>query len=131
MNSSTLTERTVAIVCAYVSRNAVTATELPTLIAKVYMALVDIANPNHVIESVFAKPGSKVIKSSVRYDRIVSFIDGKPYKSLKRHLTANGFTPEKYRACYGLPADYPMIAPAYAAVRSRIAMQAYHGGKVA
>ncbi|MBE7186618.1 MAG: MucR family transcriptional regulator, partial [Methylobacterium mesophilicum] len=61
------------------------------------------------------------IRRSVRPDGIVSFIDGKTYKTLKRHLSANGFDPRSYRERYGLPADYPMVAANYAAQRSALA----------
>jgi predicted transcriptional regulator len=67
------------------------------------------------------KPTPAQIRKSVRHDGIVSFIDGKTYKTLKRHLSANGLDPYSYRERYGLPADYPMIAPSYAEQRSAIA----------
>ncbi len=57
---------------------------------------------------------------SITPDALISFIDGKPYKTLRRHLTARGFDPETYRKRYGLPADYPMVAPSYSARRSEI-----------
>lgn len=61
------------------------------------------------------------IKASITPDALVSFEDGKPYKSMKRHLTGRGLTPDAYRAKWGLPADYPMTAPSYSATRSRLA----------
>ena len=67
------------------------------------------------------KPTPAQIRKSVQHDGIVSFIDGKTYKTLKQHLTANGLSPESYRERYGLPADYPMTAPGYAAQRSALA----------
>ncbi len=61
------------------------------------------------------------IRKSVQHDRLISFIDGKAYKTLKRHLTANGLTPEAYREKFGLPVDYPMVAAAYSERRSSLA----------
>ena len=67
------------------------------------------------------QPTAAQIKKSIQQDGLTSFIDGKSYKTLKRHLTSNGLTPETYRERYGLPADYPMTAPAYSAARSALA----------
>ncbi len=61
------------------------------------------------------------IRKSVRYDGIVSFIDGKTYKTLKRHLTKHGLDPQSYRDRYGLPADYPMVTASYSEQRSALA----------
>ena len=61
------------------------------------------------------------IKKSIGADALVSFVDGKSYKSLKRHLSGHGHTPESYRATFGLPKDYPMVAPSYSAARSALA----------
>ena len=66
-------------------------------------------------------PSAAQIRKSINPDGIVSFIDGKTYKTLKRHLTSRGLDPKSYRARYGLPADYPMVAPSYAAQRSALA----------
>ncbi|WP_342112290.1 MucR family transcriptional regulator [Methylobacterium sp. SI9] len=67
------------------------------------------------------KPSTDQIRKSVRPDGLVSFIDGKAYKTLKRHLTSHGLDPRAYRDRYGLPGDYPMVAPAYAKQRSALA----------
>lgn len=67
------------------------------------------------------KPTAAQIRKSVTDEGLISFIDGKSYKTLKRHLTAHGLDPRGYRERYGLPADYPMVAPAYAAQRSALA----------
>ena len=67
------------------------------------------------------KPTPAQIRKSVRPEGIVSFIDGKTYKTLKRHLTKHGLNPQSYRDRYGLPGDYPMVAPSYAAQRSALA----------
>jgi predicted transcriptional regulator len=69
------------------------------------------------------------VKKSVTPDHIVSLLDGKPYKSLKRHLTGRGYTPESYREAFGLAADYPMTAPNYALRRAEIARSTGLGRK--
>ena len=111
------------IVSAFVSNNSVPATDLPALIANVHGALQNVANPAQTQAA--EKPTPAVpVKKSITPDAIISLIDGKPYKSLKRHLARHGFSPEQYREQYGLPRDYPMVAPAYAQKRSELAKQA-------
>ncbi len=108
------------IVAAFVSNNSVQAADLPALIANVHHALQNVANP--APPKVEEKPTPAVpVKKSITQDALISLIDGKPYKSLKRHLTGHGLTPEQYRERYGLPRDYPMLAPAYAKKRSELA----------
>ena len=115
------------IVSAYVSNNSVPATELPALLASVHAALAGLASG---IQPATAEPAVEVekptpaqIRKSITDEGIVSFLDGKTYKTLKRHLTAYGLEPRSYRERFGLPADYPMVAPAYAAQRSALAKQ--------
>ncbi|GLK74242.1 MucR family transcriptional regulator [Ancylobacter dichloromethanicus] len=111
------------IVSAYVSNNAVSANELVTLIAEVHGALqrVDKGEVETVAEPL--KPAVP-LKKSVMPDYIVCLEDGKKFKSLKRHLrTQYDLTPEAYREKWGLPADYPMVAPNYAAARSALAKE--------
>jgi predicted transcriptional regulator len=67
------------------------------------------------------KPTASQIRKSITPDALISFIDGKAYKTLKRHLSANGFDPHSYRERYGLPRDYPLVVPSYAAQRSELA----------
>ena len=108
------------IVSAYVSNNSVRADDLPELIASVHAALTRLgktAEPAAGIE----KPTPAQIKKSVTPDALISFIDGKPYKTLKRHLTGHGLDPYSYRQRYGLSADYPMVAASYTAKRSELA----------
>ena len=117
-------ERTVDVVAAYVSNNSIPTAELPALIASIHEALNTIATgpaqqPTETVE----KPTPAQIRKSIRPDGLVSFIDGKLYKTLKRHLTKHGLTPQSYRQRYGLPADYPMVAPGYAAQRSALAKE--------
>ncbi|MGH1587332.1 MucR family transcriptional regulator [Methylobacterium phyllosphaerae] len=119
------TELAGALVAAYVSHNPVPAAELPTLINIVHGAISGPAaggNPDATASAAeVEKPSAAQIRKSVRQDGIVSFIDGKPYKTLKRHLTSHGLDPRSYRDRYGLPADYPMVAPSYAEQRSALA----------
>ena len=109
------------IVSAYVSNNTVPASELPALIASVHRALNStIGGP---VEPA-AEPLKPAVnpKKSVFPDYIVCLEDGKKFKSLKRHLrTHYNLSPEDYREKWGLPADYPMVAPNYAAARSALA----------
>ena len=70
-----------------------------------------------------SKASAAQIRKSITADAIVSFLDGKPYKTLKRHLTTHGLQPHTYRQRFGLPDDYPMVAPNYAAQRSALAKQ--------
>ena len=119
------TELAAEIVSAYVSNNPVPATELPALIARVHQAVSGLTTAGDAGAAVpggeAEKPTPAQIRKSIRDDGIVSFIDGKTYKTLKRHLSSHGFDPRSYRDRYGLPADYPMTAPAYAAQRSALA----------
>lgn len=111
------------VVSAYVSNNSVAAADLPNLIAEVHASFTRIAN-GEPAEEAPAKPVPAVpIKKSVTPDYIVSLEDGKKYKSLKRHLGGHGLTPDEYRTKWGLPADYPMVAPNYAKARSELAKQ--------
>jgi predicted transcriptional regulator len=122
-----LTELAGGIVAAYISNNSVPIPELPNLIARVHGAIAGLVSGPVTAESGPAaqieveKPSPAQIRKSVRHDGIVSFIDGKTYKTLKRHLSSHGLDPRSYRDRYGLPADYPMVAPSYAEQRSALA----------
>lgn len=118
---STISEVAVRVVTAYLSNNAIPHTSLPPLLATVHGALFALTDRPKVAEIPYEQPTPAQIHRSVRPDGIVSFIDGRSYKTLKRHLTAHGLTPASYRARYGLPEDYPMTAPGYAERRSEIA----------
>ena len=109
------------IVSAYVSHNALSVTDLPKLIADVHSALRGLrsATPSEPAEEL--KPAVPV-KKSIAADYLICLEDGKKFKSLKRHLrTHYNLSPEEYREKWGLPADYPMVAPNYAVERSKIA----------
>jgi predicted transcriptional regulator len=108
------------IVSAFVSNNAVPSAELPALIASVHSALAKMANGQS--EKPAEAPVPPVsIKKSISPDFLISLEDGRRYKSLKRHLKGRGLTPEQYREKWGLPRDYPMVAPNYAKQRSELA----------
>ncbi|WP_442580537.1 MucR family transcriptional regulator [Mesorhizobium sp. ASY16-5R] len=116
-----LVSMTAEIVSAYVSNNAVPVPQLAGLIGDVHNAL-------NRISPVEAPPVPEVltpavpIKKSIQGDFLICLEDGKKFTSLKRHLsTAFGLSPEDYRKKWGLPADYPMVAPNYAARRSELA----------
>jgi len=121
--SSPFIELTADIVSAYVSNNTVAASEIPDLINQVHLALVRASGAAAEIQAEPVKPAVSV-KRSVTPEHIVCLEDGKKFKSLKRHLrTQYNMTPEQYREKWNLPADYPMVAPNYAAARSRLAKQ--------
>ena len=118
---SNLVGLTAEIVCAYVSNNSVQMSELPSLISDVHLALSRTASGSAPIEREELKP-AVAVKKSVHSDFIICLEDGKKFKSLKRHLrTHYNLSPEEYREKWGLPHDYPMVAPNYAAARSDLA----------
>lgn len=108
------------IVAAHVSNNSVDVQEVPALISNVYGALAGLGQPA-VTEEKVPEPAVSV-RSSVKPDYIICLEDGKKLKMLKRHLkTAFNLTPDQYRDRWGLPPDYPMVAPHYAKHRSSLA----------
>lgn len=119
--NSELVELTAQIVSAYVSNNTVVATELPNLISETHSALSRATGGAPLPEREDAKPKVPV-KKSVMPEYIICLEDGKKFKSLKRHLrTHYNLSPEEYREKWGLPHDYPMVAPNYARARSDLA----------
>lgn len=113
-------ELTAEVVSAYVTHNAVQKNDLPDLIAAVHGSLAALGKPKPAPEA--EKPSPAVpIKKSISHDYLISLEDGRRYKSLKRHLSGRGLTPERYREKWGLPPDYPMVAPSYAQQRSDLA----------
>ncbi len=122
-------ELTAHIVSAYVSGNPMPVGALPALISQIYGALTRLGAAGTPPEPEALKPAVP-IKKSVTADYIISLEDGKKFKSLKRHLSTHyGLTPDEYRAKWGLPADYPMVAPKYAAARSELAKASGLGRK--
>lgn len=110
-----------SIVAAYVAKNTLPPNELPALIADTHAALLRLSGRPAVAEREEPKP-KVAVRKSVTPDYIVCLEDGKKFKSLKRHLrTHYGLSPEAYREKWGLPPDYPMVAPNYAVTRSKLA----------
>ncbi len=123
MASDSIIELTADIVSAYVSNNTVSASEIPALINQVHGALLRMSSGQGEAPAEPLKPAVPV-KRSITNEHIVCLEDGKKFKSLKRHLrTQYNMTPEQYRDKWGLPPDYPMVAPNYAAARSQLAKQ--------
>ncbi len=121
-----LLEHTTRIVAAHVANNPIAAADLPDLIATVHQALATLGP-----EEAAPKPKPAVsIQQSVKPEYIICLEDGTENKMLKRHLkTAHGMTPDDYRRRWGLPGDYPMVAPNYAATRSKLAKKIGLGRK--
>lgn len=127
-NNKALLELTVKIVSSHVANNPVTSEDLPSMIKRVYEAL----RGAGAVEAEPERPQPAVpIKRSVFPDYIVCLEDGKKLKMLKRHLqSAYGMSPEQYRERWGLPADYPLVAPNYAERRSHLAREIGLGRKI-
>src|ERR671916_588789 len=113
------TALTAEVVSAYVAKNALPPADIPDLIASVHQALQGLSAPAQA-EPEKREPAVS-IKKSITPEFLVSLEDGKRYKTLRRHLAGRGLTPEQYREKWGLPRDYPMVAPNYAKQRSELA----------
>ena len=123
-DGSDFIELTADIVSAYVSNNSVPASELPALISEVHSALSRVVGGIAPIVPAEAPKPAIAVKKSITADYLICLEDGKKFKSLKRHLrTQYNITPEQYREKWGLPPDYPMVAPNYAQARSQLAKQ--------
>ncbi|GJE43140.1 MucR family transcriptional regulator [Methylobacterium soli] len=111
------------IVSAYVANNPLPVSELAALIGNVHKALNGLVtgSASIALAAEVEKVTPAQIRKSITPDALISFIDGKPYKTLKRHLAGHGLDPHTYREKYGLPRDYPMVAASYAAKRSELA----------
>ena len=127
-NAGELLRMTAEVAAAYVGNNALPASQLPEVIRTIYSSI-SALDGGAPVGGVGAKPIVPV-KKSIAPDYIICLEDGKKLKMLKRHLrTAYGMTPEEYRIKWGLPADYPMVAPNYAAQRSAFAKKIGLGRK--
>ncbi|MGI4878963.1 MAG: MucR family transcriptional regulator [Janthinobacterium lividum] len=127
-----LTGLTVDLLSAFVSKNSVRADDLAGLIASTHAALAGLnAAPAVAAEATTEEFTAAVTsrKSLADRDHILSMIDGKPYRSLKRHLSSKGLTPDDYRRRYNLPASYPMVAPGYSEERRDVAKRLGLGRK--
>ncbi|SFG69612.1 MucR family transcriptional regulator [Methylobacterium gossipiicola] len=110
------------IVSAYVSNNHVQSAELPKLLSDVHEAIRGVtATGAPAAEAGPPKATPQEIRRSITADYLISFEDGKQYKTLRRHLTLRGLTPEQYRAKWGLAPDYPMTSASYSEQRSELA----------
>ena len=116
-----LMDLTAEIVSAYVTNNSVRPSDLAALIASMHQALGGLSKSTQPIAEQTEKLSAAQIRRSITDDGIISFIDGKRYKSMKRHLTRHGLNPQPYRARFGLPSEYPIVAPNYSAQRSAMA----------
>ncbi|MEH3120086.1 MAG: MucR family transcriptional regulator [Methylorubrum populi] len=113
---------TADVVSAYVSNNHVQSAELPKLLGEVHEAIRSVSQSGRPsAETGPPKATPQEIRKSISHDFLVSFEDGKPYKTLRRHLTLRGLSPEQYRAKWGLPNDYPMTSASYSEQRSELA----------
>src|SRR3954469_2327369 len=120
--SNTLTALTADIVSAYLSNTTVRPDEITLLISTVYSALSNVGQSRDAapIQQEKLTPPMPW-KKAITADYIISFEDGKRYKSMRRHLTLRGMTPEQYREKWRLPGEFPMVAPSYSAARSAMA----------
>ena len=133
--TSTLLGLTVELLSAFVANNNVRSEDLPGLIDATHAALAGLSTtpqsdtPAADTSSVTVTGAVTARKSLGSREHIISMIDGKPYKTLKRHLSGHGLTPDQYRSRYGLPGSYPMVAPAYSEQRRATAKRVGLGRK--
>ena len=121
-NKSRSLELAAQIVAAYVGNNTVAQADIPRLIADVFRSLESIAAGEVPKEQAAEVKPAVNIRKSITPDYLICLEDGKKFKSLKRHLRSHyNLSPEQYREKWGLPADYPMVAPNYAQARSSLA----------
>lgn len=123
-DQSNFIHQAASIVSAYVSNNRVPPAELPALLSGTYAAVAGLGKASVPVDAGADKPTPAQIRKSIRHEGLVSFIDQKQYKTLKRHLTKHGLDPINYRERYGLPKDYPMTAESYSEQRSVLAKSA-------
>lgn len=113
------------VAAAYFDNNTVAIEDIGRVISGIHQALAAIGNPPVEEEGPSEDRQTPAqIRKSITADHLVSFIDGRKFKTLKRHLSLHGMTPADYREYYGLPADYPMVSANYAATRSSLAVAA-------
>ena len=112
------------VAAAYFSSSHVSPADIPNIIAQIATSLGSVGESNAPTEAE-APAGARLTRGQIRKsltpDALISFEDGKSYKTLRRHLSVKGLTPETYREKWGLPSDYPMVAPSYSAARSALA----------
>lgn len=117
-----LIELTAEIVANYVANNSTSVSDLPALIKATHDALAGVGAPEAAAPAdAHPKATAAQIRKSITPDALISFEDGKPYRTLKRHLTTMGLTVDEYKAKWGLPKDYPTVSPNYSEARSQMA----------
>lgn len=116
------------VLCAYLSRNAISPDELPALSARTYAALEAVFSSPSIIALPTEPPTPDQIAASITPDAIVSFENGRRYRSLRRHLNQLGMTDDQYRSKWGLPSDYPLVAQSFSDLRSSAARAQRFGG---
>lgn len=121
------------IAAAYFGNSHVTPNEIPVVINQIANSIAAVGAAAPAPEAETAEPAKLTpaqIRKSITREAIISFEDGKSYKTMRRHLAARGLTPDDYRSKWGLPRDYPMVAPAYSEARSNLAKERGLGGRV-
>lgn len=122
LNKDEMIALTTKVVGAFVGNNRVAVADLPGLVQSVYSAFASAGVPLATEAAApVEKPTASQIRKSITPDALISFEDGRPYKTLKRHLTTLGLTIPEYKAKWGLPQDYPTTAPSYSQARSIMA----------
>jgi predicted transcriptional regulator len=116
------------VLCAYLSRNPISPDDLPALSARTYAALEAVFAGPALAATSAEPPTQEEIAASVTSDAIISFENGRRYRSLRRHLNQLGLTDDQYRAKWGLPADYPLVAQSFSDLRSSAARAQRFGG---
>jgi len=124
-DESDLQQIVAEVAAAYFSNNHVTPSEIPTVVSQIANSLAGVGAPAAAPEAAEPAAPAKLtpaqVRKSVTRDALISFEDNRPYKTLRRHLAVRGLTPDQYRSKWGLPNDYPMVAPAYSEARSSMA----------
>jgi predicted transcriptional regulator len=116
------------VLCAYLSRNPISPDDLPALSARTYAALEAVFAGSEPTATRTETPTPEEVAASVTSDAIISFENGRRYRSLRRHLNQLGLTDDQYRAKWGLPADYPLVAQSFSDLRSSAARAQRFGG---
>lgn len=128
IDNRTLITLTSEIVSAHVSNNDVKSAEIAEMIEKFFGALQGVGAPAVPAEPEKPK-GAISVRASIKPEHLISMIDGKPYKMLRRHITLHGYTPDSYRETFGLPGSYPMVSADYAEKRRDLAVKIGLGRK--
>ncbi|UTP40907.1 MucR family transcriptional regulator [Phenylobacterium sp. LH3H17] len=137
-HNNNLRELVADVAAAYFSNTHVVAADIPNVISQIASSLQAVradVEPSRQPAEAPAEPQPKLtpaqIRKSITPEALLSFEDGRGYKTLRRHLSVKGLTPEQYREKWGLPRDYPMVSPSYSAARSQMAKSIGLGRKVA